>query len=62
MIEVNQTGVYITKHGVPIEKKPMLITATEWHILWELSTVKNIPIGNLIVKLALAEHRRLRIN
>ena len=62
MIEVNQTGVYITKHGVPIEKKPMFLTATDWSILWELSAASNTAIGNLIVKLAQAEHARLKLN
>lgn len=62
MIEVNQTGVYITKHGVPIDKKPMFLTATDWGILWELSAVTETPIGNLIVKLAQAEHVRLKLN
>ena len=53
------TGVYITKRGATIEKKPIFITVNEWEMLWELSAASAIPIGTLIVKLALAETDRI---
>ena len=62
MIEVNQTGVYITECRVVVEKKPIFITANEWLMLWELSAVSNKPIGTLIVKLAQAESTRLKLS
>ena len=62
MIEVNQTGVYITERGVVVEKKPVFITASEWEMLWALSEVSNKPIGTLIIKLALAESTRLKLS
>ena len=55
------TGVYITKYGATIEKKPIFITANEWEMLWELSSASSTPIGTLIVKLAQAETARLKL-
>jgi hypothetical protein len=54
------SSVYLTENGVAVQKIPVLITAPEWLMIWELSHITSTPVGTLIVNLARAESLRLK--
>ena len=60
MIELAENGrsVYVTSQGIVQQKLNIFFSESELEMLRELSHDSNTPIGNLLVKLARAEHHR----